>query len=81
MKEMGMPDVLFLNPKLELLFDEEEIAKAGYAFVYLEDVGRIWKNDYNESRLHIFVRKDLLEETGLKVIKDSYLSEKNEILQ
>lgn len=74
-KEAGMPDVLFLEPKLELVFEQEEIDSVEYALVYSENVGRIWKGDYNKSRAHIYVRRELLEKVGLEEIEEPYMNE------
>lgn len=76
-KEAGMPDVLFLDPKLELVFEEQEINEVHYALVYSEKVGRIWKGDYKEARVHIYVRSELLEEVGLERIVEPYMNEED----
>ncbi len=67
-KAMGYPDVLYGNPALDVLWDNEECSYKQYQLVYLEPVERIWKTDSQMELTYIYVRKELADELGLEAI-------------
>lgn len=66
------PDVLFMNPELGLIYDEEELSMADYTLVYSRISHLIWKGNPSYSRANIHVRNDLLEELGLEEVEPDY---------
>jgi hypothetical protein len=69
-KEKGYPDVLYQNPELSVLWDEEELSYDDYALVYLAPVNYIMKNELQTNWSKIYVRRDLLDELGLVEIEE-----------
>ncbi len=65
---LGYPDVLYMNPKLELMWDESELNYLDYTLVYFEPVGMIWKNNWNPGFTYLYVRNELAEELGLEEV-------------
>lgn len=64
------PQVLLGTPDLEAVYGET-VRKDDYALVYQEEIARIWKAGTGEPyTAQIYVRKDLLEETGLQAISE-----------
>lgn len=76
--EAGLPDVLYLEPAIELVFSKEELKNVRYSLVYFDKTGCLWKGAcLNRLRVHIYVRSDLLEEMGLEEIPEPPMNEKN----
>jgi hypothetical protein len=69
-KEKGYPDVLYQEPRLSAIWDEDELSYEDYAMVYLEPVNYIMKNELQVGWSKIYVRKDLLDELGLEEIDE-----------
>lgn len=68
-KEMGQPDVLLMQPDLSELYHGEELSMKDYALVYYAPDEKIWKNVAEYHGNYIYIRRTLLEETGLKEIQ------------
>lgn len=66
------PDVLYMNPELELVYDEDELSMDDYTLVYSEISSRIWKGQLDYSRAEIHVRNDLLDKLGLQAVERKY---------
>lgn len=66
------PDVLFLKPRLELVYDEEALSMRDYTLVYTQLNHLIWKGISNYGRAEIYVRNDLAQELGLAKVEPEY---------
>jgi hypothetical protein len=65
-KAEGQPEVLVMQPELGFLYDADELSMQDYELVYFAPDEKIWKNTAEYSGNYIYVRRDLLEETGLQ---------------
>jgi hypothetical protein len=65
-KAEGQPEVLVMQPELGFLYDADELSMQDYELVYFAPDEKIWKNTSEYSGNYIYVRRDLLEETGLQ---------------
>ncbi|MBO5208320.1 MAG: hypothetical protein J6B68_03135 [Lachnospiraceae bacterium] len=68
-KSEGYPEILIMNPELNMLYDGEELSYKDYALVYYAADERIWKNITEYHGNYIYVRRDLLAEIGLEEVK------------
>lgn len=64
-KEKGKPEVLIGQPQIGMLYDYDELNYNDYTLVYNEKIEPIWKCFSELEFSKIYVRNDLLEETGL----------------
>ena len=64
----GAPDVLYGMPDLEWVFGDT-VTIWDYALVWYHYSFQAWKDGYTFHTLPIFLRRDLLEETGLEEIE------------
>ena len=62
------PDVLFMSPRLDLVYDNTKLILDNYKLVYLESYNRVWKGFPNYSRARIYVKSKLAEILGLEEI-------------
>lgn len=71
------PDVLYMQPPLDLVWDYDELSYVNYRLVYHEFVSRIWKTNTKHNWAVVFVRTDLADELGLEPVefKSPYLIE------
>lgn len=67
-KEYGYPDVLVGRPALAAVFGDEIDIKKDYALVFVHPSSMIWKYEREIGWSEIFIRRDLLEESGLEEI-------------
>ncbi len=68
-KKMGQPDVLLMQPDLSELYHGEELSMKDYALVYYAPDEKVWKNVTEYHGNYIYIRRELLEETGLEEIQ------------
>lgn len=70
----GYPDVILGPVNLEVIFDKDELTYDDYALVFLGKHKQIWKCSKKSKYVTpIFIKKDLLEESGLVEIDKSEL--------
>lgn len=67
-KKQGYPDILYMEPPLELIWEKEELSYDDYTMIYCEVVQRIWKTIPEYGYVTIHIRNDLLDETGLSPV-------------
>jgi hypothetical protein len=65
-KAEGQPQVLVMQPELSFLYDADELSMKDFELVYFAPDEKIWKNTAVYSGNYIYVRRDLLEETGFQ---------------
>ncbi|MDE5940191.1 MAG: hypothetical protein K2H37_14075 [Lachnospiraceae bacterium] len=67
-RKEGAPQVLWMQPDISAVYGGT-VSMRDYALVYQQDAWQIWKTgaSYYESDIH--VRRDLLEETGLRPLQ------------
>ncbi len=63
-----LPQVLWMHPNLEMVYGDI-LAGQNYVPVYREPIERIWKAGTDYSTCDIYVSRELLEETGLSMIR------------
>ena len=63
------PDVLFNNPELSLIYNEDDLNMDNYTLVYSELNNFTWKGYMNYGRTNIHVRNDLATELGLEEVE------------
>lgn len=68
-KEKGYPDILYMEPAIDLIWDCSELSYLDYTMVYCESVQRIWKTNVEYDYVTLHVRNDLLDETGLQPVQ------------
>ncbi|MDE7232434.1 MAG: hypothetical protein K2N37_05105, partial [Lachnospiraceae bacterium] len=62
------PQVLWMLPDLSVVYGGK-VSMRDYALVYQEDIWQVWKAGANYYGSDIHVRRDLLEETGLRPLQ------------
>lgn len=72
-KIRGKPDVLYQDVQLDLLYGDMDIFKREYTLVYSELCYSIWKGTSEAVTSNIYVRKELVEELGLKEVEEANL--------
>jgi len=60
------PDVLYMGPALELVYDEDIVCKDDYILVFSKANGTMWKGTTYGTCSGIYVRRELAEELGLE---------------
>lgn len=68
-KEKGYPDILLMKPELSALYDSPELSMRDYALVYYAADEKVWKNVTEYHGNYIYVKRDLLQETGLEEVQ------------
>ncbi|MDD6656334.1 MAG: hypothetical protein PUE95_03370 [Lachnospiraceae bacterium] len=68
-KTEGYPDILLMKPELNELYSPEELNIQDYVLVYYAPDEKIWKNVAEYHRNYIYIKKSLLQETGLEEVK------------
>ncbi|MBR5320775.1 MAG: hypothetical protein IKU41_02925 [Clostridia bacterium] len=63
------PDVLYMCPELEMVYDEDELSMSDYTLVYSKEHNSIWKGVKSFYETEIYVRDELAEELGLEKVK------------
>lgn len=71
LKQLGQPDVLYMNPDITKIWDEEEMAGWDYTLVYLSAVEPIWKTESDYWISSIYIRSDLAKERNLEEIANT----------
>ena len=69
--ENTVPDVLFMDPELELVYGDT-VTMSDYTLVYSQVNGKIWKGTSYTGRSDIYVRNELAEELGLIKVEVDY---------
>lgn len=64
----GQPQVLWMNPDLKLVYGEF-VDGQKYVLVYRAPIERVWKAGTDYNTCDIYVTQELLEETGLSMIR------------
>lgn len=67
-----LPDVLYMNPEIELVYNPKNLNMSDYTLVYTEETGLIWKGYTVGGYSKILVRNDLVEELGLEEIEEKF---------
>lgn len=77
-KQYGYPDILVGTPAIDALFGSEISIKDDYALVFLHPMSMVWKYERELYWSEIYIRRDLLDESGLKEIIHNGLFYKEE---
>lgn len=66
------PDVLLMEPALEMVYDPQTLSMDDYVLVYSSISNRTWKGITDYGRAELYVRNDLASELGLEPVEDAY---------
>lgn len=67
-RQQELPQVLWMSPNLSLVYDNA-VNWQDYVLVYRKDAQQVWKAGVGYMESSIYLRRDLLEETGLQPLQ------------
>jgi len=68
-KEQPYPDVLFMEPEINMIWDYQELSYLDYTMIYCEAAGRIWKLIPEQMFVTLHIKNDLIDELGLQPVQ------------
>ena len=63
------PDVLYMRVPLEYVYESDDLNINDFSLVYENKAGKVWKGLIEPRYSEIYVRNDLIDELGLKIVE------------